>query len=147
VVWWSEFLATDPEVRVRFPAQTDFLTSSGSGTGFTQPREYTCGATWKKKLRLRSRKQRIRQRGTITLTTWHPLSAKFGSNFEEQWSLGQYSSLAEITRNPLLAQNTSSAEKRKCPHWDSNSRLQHLRDTRPRESQLARPSLSVIYSP
>jgi hypothetical protein len=39
-VWWSEFLAIDPEVRVRFPALTDFLRSSGSGTGSTQPREY-----------------------------------------------------------------------------------------------------------
>jgi hypothetical protein len=36
---WSEFLATDPEVRVRFPAVPDFL-SSGPGTGSTQPREY-----------------------------------------------------------------------------------------------------------
>jgi hypothetical protein len=37
----SEFLATDPEVRVRFPALPDFfpLRSSGSGTGFTQPRD------------------------------------------------------------------------------------------------------------
>jgi hypothetical protein len=25
VVWWSEFLATDPEARVRFPALPDFL--------------------------------------------------------------------------------------------------------------------------
>jgi hypothetical protein len=33
VVWWSEFLATDPEVRVPFPALPDFLRSSGSGTG------------------------------------------------------------------------------------------------------------------
>jgi hypothetical protein len=40
VVWWSEFLATDPEVLVRFPALPDFLRSSGSGTGSTQPREY-----------------------------------------------------------------------------------------------------------
>jgi hypothetical protein len=37
VVKVSEFLATDPEVRVRFPAQPDFLRGSGSGTGFTQP--------------------------------------------------------------------------------------------------------------
>jgi hypothetical protein len=37
---WSEFLATDPEVRVRLPALEDFLRSSGSGTGSTQPREY-----------------------------------------------------------------------------------------------------------
>jgi hypothetical protein len=40
VVYWLEFLATDPEVRVRFPALPDFLRSSGSGMGFTQPREY-----------------------------------------------------------------------------------------------------------
>jgi hypothetical protein len=36
----SEFLATDPEVRVRFPALPDFLRSGGSGTGSTQPREH-----------------------------------------------------------------------------------------------------------
>jgi hypothetical protein len=40
VVLWSEFLATDPEVRVLFPALPDFLRSSGSGTGSIQPREY-----------------------------------------------------------------------------------------------------------
>jgi hypothetical protein len=39
-VYWSEFLVTDHEVQVRFPALPDFLRSSGSGTGFTQPREY-----------------------------------------------------------------------------------------------------------
>jgi hypothetical protein len=40
---WSssqEFLATDPEVRVRFLALPDLLASSESGTGTTQPREY-----------------------------------------------------------------------------------------------------------
>jgi hypothetical protein len=40
VVKWSEFLATDPELRVPFPALPDFLGSSVSGTGSTQPREY-----------------------------------------------------------------------------------------------------------
>jgi hypothetical protein len=35
----TEFLATDPEVRVRFPALPDFLRSNGSGTGFTRPHE------------------------------------------------------------------------------------------------------------
>jgi hypothetical protein len=40
VVYWSEFLAADPEVRVRFPALPDFLRSSGSGTGSTQRRGY-----------------------------------------------------------------------------------------------------------
>jgi hypothetical protein len=33
-------LATNPELRVRFPVLPDFLRSSGSGTGSTQPREY-----------------------------------------------------------------------------------------------------------
>jgi hypothetical protein len=40
---WSrgqEFLATDPEVQVRFSAIPELLRSSGSGTGSTQPREY-----------------------------------------------------------------------------------------------------------
>ena len=32
--------------RVRFPALPDFLSSSGSGTGSTQPREINWGATW-----------------------------------------------------------------------------------------------------
>jgi hypothetical protein len=39
----------NPEFRVLFPALPDFLRSSGSGKGSTQPREYNRGATWKKK--------------------------------------------------------------------------------------------------
>jgi hypothetical protein len=35
--------------RVRLPALPDFLRSSGSGTGSTQPREYIWGATWMEK--------------------------------------------------------------------------------------------------
>jgi hypothetical protein len=44
----GEFLATNPEVRIRFPACPDFL-SSWCGTGSTQPPEYNSGAIWKKK--------------------------------------------------------------------------------------------------
>jgi len=36
--------------RVRSPARPDFLSSSGSGTGSTQPREVNWVATWMKKL-------------------------------------------------------------------------------------------------
>jgi hypothetical protein len=35
--------------RVRFPARPDFLRSSVSGTGSTQPHEYNWGATWMEK--------------------------------------------------------------------------------------------------
>jgi hypothetical protein len=45
VVWWSEFLATEPEVRVHFPALPDFLRCSGSGTGSIFPRKYNRVAT------------------------------------------------------------------------------------------------------
>jgi hypothetical protein len=45
-VVWSEFLATDPEARVRFSALPDFLRSSGSGTGSTQPHEYNSPPLW-----------------------------------------------------------------------------------------------------
>jgi hypothetical protein len=45
----ASVLATDPEIRVQLPALPNFLRSSVSGTGSTQPREYKWRATWKKK--------------------------------------------------------------------------------------------------
>jgi hypothetical protein len=44
---WSEFLATDPGVRVRFPELPDFLGGGGSEAGSTQLRECGWGAAWR----------------------------------------------------------------------------------------------------
>jgi hypothetical protein len=82
--------------RIRFPALPDFLRSSGSGMGSTQPREDNCGATWKEKSSgygLEIRDWQLWE--SAVLTTRHPLSAKVGTNFaNKRRSLGRYSSLA-----------------------------------------------------
>jgi hypothetical protein len=46
VCWFSQFLATDPEVPGSIPAIPDFLWRSGSGTGFTQHRENNWPPLW-----------------------------------------------------------------------------------------------------
>jgi hypothetical protein len=103
---WSEFLATDPEVRVRFSALPDFLRSSGSGTWSIQPCDYNWGAAWKKKQRLRSRNPKIRPQGSVTLTTWHLLPAKVGTYFaNKRRSLGLYRSLADSSHGVLYISN------------------------------------------
>jgi hypothetical protein len=112
--------------------------NSGSGTGSTQSREHNWGATWKNKLRLRSRNLRIRPYGSVTLTMWHPLSAEISINFaNKQRSLGRNSSLADSDHGvffSLLAASLTQTESRyvccsaflKLPNWlaiNSNSNL------------------------
>jgi hypothetical protein len=84
--------------QVRFPALPGFLSSSGSGPGSTQPREFNWGATWiKRGSGSRSRKQRFNGRGDPL--RWRrdtPLSANVGTNFaDRRRPLYRYSSLAD----------------------------------------------------
>jgi hypothetical protein len=94
---WSSGQATDSEIRFLFPALPDFLRSSGSGMGSTQPREYNWGATWKKMQRFRFRKPKLLPWGDPP--RWlrdTALPAKVVTNFADKWrSLGRYSSLAD----------------------------------------------------
>jgi hypothetical protein len=46
---WPPLWSSGQRSRVRFPALPNFLRSSGSGTGSTQPREDNWGTTWMKK--------------------------------------------------------------------------------------------------
>jgi hypothetical protein len=96
VVTWSGFLATDPEVRVRFSALPKFLSSCGSGTGSTQlvstieellGRKSSCSGLGNRDYGRRNLPRSPRDT---------PLSTKVGTNFADKrrW-LGRFSSLAD----------------------------------------------------
>jgi hypothetical protein len=84
LVTW--FMAADLRSRVRFPALPDFLSSFGSGTGSTQPREDKWGATWKRKYQLRSWKPRLMDVGVCRTGHRRPFYLqKVGIKFVGQW--------------------------------------------------------------
>jgi hypothetical protein len=90
VVMWSEFLTANPEVRFRFSAPPDFLSSSGSGTGSTEPLWGYLRSYLKEKLRLRSRKLRLTTVGDPPRWPRNtPLSAKVGTKFRRQVAVAQ----------------------------------------------------------
>jgi hypothetical protein len=109
---WSSVQSSWPQIqrsRLRFPVLPDFLSSSVSGTGSTQPRGDNWEATWMK-LRAAARKIDINGRGDqLRWSRDTHLPAKVGNNFaDERRLLGQYVSLADWKPRRLFLFGQSS---------------------------------------
>jgi hypothetical protein len=90
---WSEFLATDPEVRAGFPALPDFLRSGWSGTGLLSLVSTTEELLGRKGLEIREYSRRDPPRQTDHVA---PFIRKICNNFvDKRRSLSRYSSLAD----------------------------------------------------
>jgi hypothetical protein len=91
---WSSSWLQIQKSRVRFLALPDFLRSSVSGTGSTQPREDNWGATWKssgsgQESRINGRGIRCADHATPSIRKrWHCFADK-------RRSLGRYNSLSD----------------------------------------------------
>jgi hypothetical protein len=95
-------VATDPKVRVRFSALPDFLRSSRSGTGSTQPRECNLGATWKKKSSssgLESREYGLRDPSRWPFGTLYPQKLALTSPTSGSRSVGVVRSRTQATES------------------------------------------------
>jgi hypothetical protein len=111
-----------PEVRVRFPALPNFLRSTGSGTGATQPREYNWGPTWKKN---------SCSDGSRDPSRWPratPYQQKIGTNFvNKRQSVGRHSSSSGLRqRSCFLSKPLSRSQWSRCLRDELSSSAQML---------------------